>query len=310
MKQNILYFSDNYAKNVTGTKISVFNEMKRRGCKVIWKDKKLINQAIDFVEEYSINQVWLVHSGLIIDLDMKNYFKRKNIPVIGFGMSDPNYFNAEDRLHSYDIYITNSIKIYNEYNSVISCIYNPTSCDFNFHKYKNRLKKSMYCSMIGVGKHPFMDDELYRIKMVEFLKNNDISLKIFGRNWSNLFDVNDYVEGNKFLEVIHGSNIGLDLQNVNSPLAHRIFEYLACGTPIITRKREEVLLHFEENKEILFYESKEDLLDKLKYYNKRCFILDRIGHNAYLRCQQDHNISNRIDHILSELNKILGDKIF
>lgn len=306
MKPNILYFSDNYAKNVTGTKISIFNEMKRRKYNIIWKDRKSIKQITDFIEKYNITQVWLAHSGLILS-DDQYYASLKNIPVVGFGMSDPNYFNAEDRLPNYDVYITNSIDTYNKHKLLIPCIYNPTACDFSFHKYENRLKKLMYCSMVGVGKHPFMDDELYRIRMVEFLKNNDISLKVFGRNWENLFHVNNHIENSKFLEVIYNSNIGLDLQSVASPLAHRMFEYSACGTPIITRKRDEVLLHFEENKEILFYETKEELLDKLKYYKNKTYILDRIGHNAYLRCQQDHNISNRVDHILKKLNKILGE---
>lgn len=318
MKPNILYISDDYGKNVAGVKISIFNEMKRRNYDIIWQNKSIINKENsqrptlkNIIKSYNINQVWLAHSGLVLPVELKQYCEEKNILVIGFGFSDPNYFDYNKRFYSYDVYITNSILIYYKYRVIIPCIYNPPACDFNFHKVTKGNTKNTYASIIGRGIHPYMDDndKFYRIQIAKYLVSNKIDLKIFGKDWKPI-QQNNQIEGKQFLKVINSSYVGIDLQGISSPLGRRMFEYSGCIVPIITRKRDEVFLHLEEDKEVLTYETKEELLDKLKFYNNKRMLLTVLGINAYNRCKKDHNISNRIDHLTKELNTIFGEKLF
>jgi hypothetical protein len=307
---NILYFSDDYAKNVCGTKISIYNEMIKRGHNVIWQDKKFISNKVRYdtvrnyllksINEHNTDQIWLAHSGLTLPYDLKSLI---NIPVIGFGFSDPYYFNHNDRFPSYDIYITNSIDIFNKYKKIKPMIYNPTACDFNFHRLPSgHVNKRNFVSVISRGKHPRFTNKNMRVDVCKFLILNDIDLRIYGKDWGDLIS-NSFVEGDLFLKAIHESCIGLDIQDTFSPLAHRMFEYSACETSVITRDRDEVKIHFEEDKEILFYNTKEELLSKLKFYDKNRNLLTKIGFKAYLRCLKEHDIKYRINHIIKELKK-------
>lgn len=314
---NILYFSDNYALNVAGTKISIFNEMKKRGHNLLWVDKNffiknqrdlniLIDEFNKLINKNKTNQVWLAHSNLVIPIELKKYLNSKDITVIGFGMSDPYYFDPKKRLPFYNIYITNSYLVSGKYRNVIPTIYNPTACDLSFHK-KLEINKKYPTSIIGRGLHPRFTEEDMRHKDIRFLLKNNIKSHTFGSDWFNHKYNHKPVIGNEFLRVINQTYLGLDLQDTFSPLAHRMMEYSACGTPIITRKRDEVLLHFNENKEIIFYDSRDELLDKINYYLRRSNLLECIGTKAKLRCEKDHNISNRVNNIFKRLNKIMGE---
>lgn len=98
--------------------------------------------------------------------------------------------------------------------------------------------------------------------------------------------------------------LGLDIQDKDSPLAHRMFEYSGCAVPVITRRRDEVFSCFEENSEILMYDSHEELLDKVSYYISRPAELEKIGLKAYERCKKEHDIKNRIDDMIPFINSL------
>jgi hypothetical protein len=320
---NILYIADNYANNVCGTKVSIYNEMRRRGYNLIWKDKnilsglwnsnsrdKISHNFKSFIIKNDIKMIWLCHSGLIVNEEIKDWCYKRGIVIIGVGMSDPYYFDAKKRFPYYDIYISNSLLVSGKYRCIIPTIYNPTACDFTFHK-KMNVRKKYYTSIIGRGLHPRFNKEDMRLIDVGFLRKNNIDVHTFGNDWfkPRQNHDNNSVFGEEFLKVINMTNLGLDLQDTFSPLAHRMMEYSACGTPVITRKRKEVTYHFTENKDILFYESHKDLLSKVKYYLKNKDKLEAIGNAARETCLKRHDIVYRVNNIVNELNTILGEKI-
>ena len=291
----ILYFSDSYAHNVMGTKRSIQEEIARRGNTVIYQDKTKIPDILNLIKAHKPDQAWIAHSFALLSPDIR---RKAGVPVIGFGFSDPNGFK-EDRLLGYSAYITNHYATYLKYKNEMPVFYNPTACDFRFHR-TLYLEKNIDISFIGVERHPYFKDEYMRMKTVNFLER-DLGIRImaYGQGW-----LGGKIEGMKFLEVINRSKIGLDLQDEESPLAHRMFEYSACGTPVITRERAEVKSLFIPDEEILTYESYDDLKEKLIFYLENPKKLEAVGRKAKDRCLREHDIKYRVDGILDFLDEV------
>lgn len=292
----ILYFSDGYTWHVMGTKRSIAEEVQRRGHEVVYLDKGLVSNIKKLMFDYKPDQIWLAHTGLYIP----SKFRRKiDIPIVGFGFSDPVYRIID--YSRYDIYVTNYFEIYKEVSKKMKCIYNPTACDLKFHK-KLNLRKTTDALMIGAAIHSRFKNKRRRIGYVNRLrKGTGWTVVAHGKNWPKHPMNRGYIEGQEFLVALNSTKLGLDIQEDISPLAHRMFEFGACGIPVITKHRPEVLMHLEKNKEVLTYNSYNDLLEQVNYYLSNPSELEQIGTNVLERCVRDHNISNRVDHILAEL---------
>jgi len=309
----ILYFTDDYTFDIFGTKRSIFEEVKSRGHDIIWIDRKEIGRALALVEEHRPDQVWLSHSNLALPPGAKEAI---TVPVVGFGFSDPYYF-TEDRFDSYDAYVTNYRAFTDKYKGRIPLHYNATACDFRFHKDVGA-DKYIDISVIGRGTHPRFSNPNERVKVVRRLREDGFTVHTFGDEWGDHPDDHEFISGEVFREVINASKIGLDIQDVASPLAHRMFEYAACCVPSITRRRDEAMRMFGEGTEILAYDTYDQIRDQLARFfsNGRAGAGDElraIGERARLRCEAEHNISHRIDRLIpfvQALSRFTGKTTF
>ncbi len=292
----ILYFTDTYAKNVMGTKRSMEEELARKGNVVIPHSIKTVNNILNIISQTNPDYIFLVRSKVTIPPTIK---KRIKVPILGFDFGGIHGHTVKSIDKSYDLYITAHYESYLKFKDTHPIHYNPTACDFNFHKNMN-LKKDIDMTMIGVAEHPSFNNPIIRKQIVDKLKSDlpDRSLETYGRGWKT-----KHIEGQEFLNVINRSKIGLDIQEDWRPLAHRMFEYAACGVPNITYERPEIFMHFEKDKEILTYTTYEELLEKLKYYLNNEELLKQIGLAAQERCKNDHHISNRIDKLIDFLKE-------
>ncbi|MHC4553266.1 MAG: glycosyltransferase family protein, partial [Planctomycetota bacterium] len=310
----IIYFSDNYTWTNWGTKRSIYEEIKLRGHEVIWLDKCLLKVSgtlpsvaahpiFQLCAEHKPDQIWLSHSNLQLPLEVKNAL---NMPVLGFGFSDPYYF-SEDRFKSYDAYITNHYETLLQYRDKIPMHYNPTACDRNYHK-KMDIARDIDVSIIGRGEHLRFEDRFERIKIADMLRAQGIRVAAFGDEWPEHPDNYGAISGDTFREVICRSKIGLDVQDIDSPLAHRMLEYGACGIPVITRRRPEVYRLFGDD-EILAYTNHQDLLEMVKYYLANDDQRSAAAEKLYNRCTQSHDIANRVDGILGFAETVFKQKV-
>jgi glycosyltransferase involved in cell wall biosynthesis len=296
---NILYITNmKYAWNVQGTMKSIADEVKSRGHNVHIVDKSKITSLPSLIDQYKPAQIWLSSSDLKIDPSIK---ARICVPIIGFGFSDPYYFSA-DRFESYNVYATNHYETFKKYSSIIPTIYNPTACDFRFHK--NLKAERSIISMIGTTNHPRFKDPQMRPKIVNKLREDGFIIHCYGDGWPKHPHNHKAITGDAFINIINKSIIGLDLQETYSPLAHRMLEYGACGTPVITRNRPEVNNVLELNTEVITYDDYDSLKSKLQYYLNNKDELMMVGSKAELRCKKSNDIKYRIDHLLNELQKI------
>lgn len=285
----ILYLTDNYTYSNYGIKRSLFEAIQDIGWEIIWIDIKHLNNLLSLIEEHNPQQVWCAHSNLRLKPEIKAQIK---IPIIGFGFSDPYYF-SQDRFNSYTAYVTNHYETYQKFQKKIIMHYMPTSCDLKFHK-KLDIEKDLGITFIGLANHPRFKKSNERIELVNEIRDQGIKISTFGHGWPKHKDSYDYITGEEFRQVINRSILGLDLQETFSPLSHRMFEYPACGVPVITRERPELFKHFEKDDEIFTYVDNKDLVFKLKVLTSDIEKIYEVGENAYQKCRSDHTIHKRI----------------
>jgi hypothetical protein len=278
----ILYLSDRYAWDVYGVKRSLFEEMQTRGHEMIWHDR-----AETAPPHGTFDQIWAAHSGL-------KPLHTSARTIIGFGFSDPTNF-ARDRFAHYTAYVTNHFETWKIHRHLLPMHYMPSSCDLRFHR-SSDLEREILISLVGTAVHPCLRPQRKRVEWVKKLTRLGLDVRCWGSGWPSGPCI-----GSEFLAVLGRSRVGLDISEIDSAPAHRLFEYPACGTPVITRRRPEVALHFRENEEVLLYDELEDLAERLKKwlwdpaYVAR---LAEVGAAAKSRCLAEHTIGHRVDALL------------
>ena len=75
-----------------------------------------------------------------------------------------------------------------------------------------------------------------------------------------------------------------------------------CGGFLITGYQDELAEYYEPGKEIVCYETKEDLLDKVKYYLRHPAERDRIRQAGLRRALAEHTWEHRYAQLFKELS--------
>jgi hypothetical protein len=309
-KTKILYLKDSYAQSVAGVKISLLNEMRKRGYTLDPQDvhsagpnkingKKLLRD----LKRGGYTHLWVAHTWVQYAGCTLADINKLGVKVLGFGFSDP-YGWDKKRLSQYNYYATHSIKL-SRIIKKIPTVQFTTSCDLSFHKDLN-LSRTTDVLFIGSGVHPRFKNRNYRVEVIKQIRKRFPNTKVFGKNWPGVSSGLP-ISGNKFLEEINKAKVGIDIEEPDSPIAHRNFEFPACGTPIITRSRPETGLIFK-NKIMPVYRDLDGLISwiarmlfelniKDGYYQKF-----KTGMYDYVR--KNHTIKNRVDVLLNWLDRV------
>ena len=139
-----------------------------------------------------------------------------------------------------------------------------------------------------------------REKNITALLNNHIKVVLAGRGWHKFYKRNLYPEfldfrgesilGPEYAQLLseYTFSLGLLSKWVDEKHTTRTFEIPACGTALITEKNEEINRFFR-NDEVIFYDTLQELVQKIKYYiNHRDELeilclkgYDSVIHNGY-----------------------------
>lgn len=90
-------------------------------------------------------------------------------------------------------------------------------------------------------------------------------------------------------------NLNLTLKSIKTGIPLRVWDILGAGGFCITNYQPELLLYFENGKDLVIFESYEDLVDKVKYYLTHEEERKLIAENGYRKVKKYHQYSNRID---------------
>lgn len=97
-------------------------------------------------------------------------------------------------------------------------------------------------------------------------------------------------------------NLNFTIKNIRSGIPLRVWDILSAGGFCITNYQKELLMYFENGKDIVFFESKEDLRKKIHYYLEHEGERRQIALNGYNKVKKLHNYKKRIDEMANVLN--------
>lgn len=92
-------------------------------------------------------------------------------------------------------------------------------------------------------------------------------------------------------------------RNLADDINYRTFETLGCRTLLFTNFTENLDNLFDIDKHLVVYDTKADLLDKMRYYLDNTTILTEISNAGYLHVKQFHTYDNRAKLLLDILKK-------
>lgn len=104
-------------------------------------------------------------------------------------------------------------------------------------------------------------------------------------------------------KVFYGSKINLNftIPNIKSGIPLRVWDVLGAGGFLITNYQAELEMYFEPDEDLVVFESRQELDEKVSYYleheEQRC----KIAANGYEKVKLNHNYQNRINKMLQLL---------
>jgi len=153
----------------------------------------------------------------------------------------------------------------------------------------------------------FEDDG--RAETIDYLVNNGIDVGLYGTGWEKVAKRYSWAggkkirmtRGNEYSRLLSQAKIGLVfLSRANRDVwTRRCFEIPACGTLMMAPRTGELEDLFADGREAVYYDSEEDLLQKLKYYLVNDKERQQIAHAGRERCINDgHNQMGRTETLI------------
>ena len=156
--------------------------------------------------------------------------------------------------------------------------------------------------------------EKMRADYLYFLAEHGINVKIWG--WGedskktgilhkNIFNTNKHVYFDDFAKVINSSKICLNfLRKANHDTeTTRTIEIPACKGFMLSENSVEQKELFEEDKEAVYFNDKNELLEKIYFYLKNDILRKKIAQSGYNRCiESNYSYDNQLRKIIEVLN--------
>ena len=143
-----------------------------------------------------------------------------------------------------------------------------------------------------------------------WLTEQGVSMKIWGGGWQRarhhdhpLFKNAPHLYGDDYAKAIQGAKIQLCLVSAwfHDRTTCRSIEIPACGTFMIAERTAEHQALFKEGVEAEFYSSRDELLEKIRYYLTHDAERQRIAQAGLERCRAGYSNENRLRELLQRL---------
>ncbi|MCA0238529.1 MAG: glycosyltransferase [Bacteroidetes bacterium] len=144
-----------------------------------------------------------------------------------------------------------------------------------------------------------------------------IDFKVWGNGWDNSIINKNYIVGNAvfgdyYALALQCSKISLGLLSEKVPgassgdlITARTFEIPGTGAFMIHERTDEIHNYFEEDKEIVCFETNEELTDKVKYYLNHDSERDQIAKKGKFRAWKDHTYEKRAEQLIKIISNYI-----
>lgn len=107
-------------------------------------------------------------------------------------------------------------------------------------------------------------------------------------------------------KVYHESkiNLNLTLRSIRSGIPLRVWDILGAGGFCITNYQPELFLYFEADKDLVYFEDRQDLVKKVDYYLTHEQERQAIAQNGYRKVKKLHQYRNRLDAMKERIPEI------
>lgn len=94
-------------------------------------------------------------------------------------------------------------------------------------------------------------------------------------------------------------NLNITLRSIETGIPLRAMDIMGAGGFLMTNYQEDFMLHFEPDKDFVFYECEEDLLEKTAYYLKHESEREKVAGSGHERVATDHTYLKRVSEMLA-----------
>lgn len=98
-------------------------------------------------------------------------------------------------------------------------------------------------------------------------------------------------------------NLNITLRSIESGIPLRVLDVLAAGGFLITNYQPEIAEYFVDGQEVVMFESKEDMLNKIAYYLEHEEERKQIAYNGWKKVQEDFSYEVQVGKMMEVLEK-------
>lgn len=145
-----------------------------------------------------------------------------------------------------------------------------------------------------------------RRQILESIGRHGIQVVAVGHGWG----PNSRVTIGAVVELFNRSKVNLNLSNsstsTHSQIKGRVFEVTGCRSLLLTDMADDLEQYFEIGKELVAYDSLEELIEKARFYAEHDEERERIAAAAYDRVMREHTWHHRYDSIFASAGLLKG----
>jgi len=275
-------------------------------------NKKLLNY--DFSK---IDILFTIKGNTIKPSTLKNIKKRcPNIKILSWSQDDMYAWHNRSLYYTfglkyYDLIITQKSYNVEELKSIgaKNVLFQNKAYSKDIHK-KYNCEKYKNIDVLFIGHF-----EQERYESMLYLAKNGIKIDVYGPKWEKYQDIhtnliihNKSLIGEEYAKALSNAKISLCfLRKINRDLqTSRSVEIPACGGFMIAERTDEHKKLFEEDKEAVYFESNEELLEKVKYYLENKEERNKIAEAGYKKTREaGYSYDDRVEEIVRYVKESL-----
>jgi len=207
--------------------------------------------------------------------------KKHGSIVIGFFFDDKCRFETFSKFYlpHMDYIFTEAPEKYQEYRVKVNNLINTLSESYCIkHNIKKYIKD---VSFIGAN---IADRSSY----ISAFKQVGIKVDTYGKGWAE-----GYIDSKRMMDLFNQSKINLNFTKTydnskNSQLKLRVFEICLCGGFLLTEYLPGIEDYFELDKDIVCFQSKEEAIEKIKYYIQNDREREKIANAGWKKAKNNY----------------------
>lgn len=176
---------------------------------------------------------------------------------------------------------------------------------YDYKLYKGRYNNIAFCG----NYYRDMNFPLtsFRVESALLLKRHyPENFNLYGSNWIDAGIKSEGIANNTKEALLYNvTSLALSISHFNYSryFSDRLLRELACGCCVLSHRFEDCELEFQDNKQIVYWDTHQDLLEKIDFYMKNPEEARRIGNEAAKYVAENYSWDKFVDGIITLIDK-------